>query len=235
MSWKSQGEILWSGKVREFYFPTKSHGKVREFFVKCRLPWKFAVILVDYREYLLQYSPIWTCIMWICKKLSFLLFSIVTLAALKIIHYIIWNELFQTATGICLICVHTIYIYNRLSIKWSGKFLWQSGKSQGTFFQIFGGNTVVLRNIFTKMNKNIYPSHEAFLQNTLFQSIIINMAHDLFCVYVSRQLSSRQRHHYEVIPEGSVCHLYFDLEFSKDHNPQRNGEEMVDIFIKVYD
>ena len=25
---------------------------------------------------------------------------------------IIWNELFQTVTGICLICVHTIYICN---------------------------------------------------------------------------------------------------------------------------
>ncbi|XP_072113830.1 DNA-directed primase/polymerase protein isoform X1 [Mobula birostris] len=34
-------------------------------------------------------------------------------------------------------------------------------------------------------------------------------------------------HCYEVIPEGAVCHLYFDLEFSKQTNPERDGKQMV--------
>ncbi|XP_067838679.1 DNA-directed primase/polymerase protein isoform X2 [Heptranchias perlo] len=34
-------------------------------------------------------------------------------------------------------------------------------------------------------------------------------------------------HCYEVIPEGSVCHLYFDLEFIKQTNPQCDGKQMV--------
>ena len=41
------------------------------------------------------------------------------------------NELFQTITGIDQIYVHTIYIYNRLPIKWSGKFPYKSGKKSG--------------------------------------------------------------------------------------------------------
>ena len=50
-------------KVREFCFLSESQGKVRESKKKTRLPWKFVVILVDYRECLSQYSPIWkrTC------------------------------------------------------------------------------------------------------------------------------------------------------------------------------
>ncbi|XP_059830344.1 DNA-directed primase/polymerase protein isoform X1 [Hypanus sabinus] len=34
-------------------------------------------------------------------------------------------------------------------------------------------------------------------------------------------------HCYEVIPEGAVCHLYFDLEFSKQTNPEHDGKQMV--------
>ncbi|XP_072371970.1 DNA-directed primase/polymerase protein isoform X2 [Scyliorhinus torazame] len=34
-------------------------------------------------------------------------------------------------------------------------------------------------------------------------------------------------HCYEVIPEGSVCHLYFDLEFIKQTNPECDGKRMV--------
>ncbi|XP_071794356.1 DNA-directed primase/polymerase protein-like [Asterias amurensis] len=37
---------------------------------------------------------------------------------------------------------------------------------------------------------------------------------------------------YELIPEGSTCKLYFDLEFSKSLNPECNGVEMVQSFIK---
>ena len=38
---------------------------------------------------------------------------------------------------------------------------------------------------------------------------------------------------YEVIPEGSACKLYFDLEFSRSLNPECNGASMVQTFTKV--
>ncbi|XP_041363519.1 DNA-directed primase/polymerase protein-like [Gigantopelta aegis] len=46
------------------------------------------------------------------------------------------------------------------------------------------------------------------------------------------QLKEPQRHHYEVIPEGAVCKLYFDLEFDKEKNPMKNGNEMVHTLFK---
>ena len=45
------------GKVREFYFGPKVREKSGNFVLNCRLPCKFAVTLVDYRECLSQYSP----------------------------------------------------------------------------------------------------------------------------------------------------------------------------------
>ncbi|XP_031269541.1 DNA-directed primase/polymerase protein isoform X2 [Pistacia vera] len=41
------------------------------------------------------------------------------------------------------------------------------------------------------------------------------------------------RHHYEVIQEGLPCHLYFDLEFNKRDNPEKDGDEMVDLLISI--
>ncbi|KAK4793092.1 hypothetical protein SAY86_023527 [Trapa natans] len=41
------------------------------------------------------------------------------------------------------------------------------------------------------------------------------------------------RHHYEVIQEGSPCHLYFDLEYSKKENPDKDGDEMVETLISA--
>ncbi|XP_044467882.1 DNA-directed primase/polymerase protein [Mangifera indica] len=41
------------------------------------------------------------------------------------------------------------------------------------------------------------------------------------------------RHHYEVIQEGFPCHLYFDLEFNKRDNPEKDGDEMVDLLISI--
>lgn len=41
------------------------------------------------------------------------------------------------------------------------------------------------------------------------------------------------RHHYEVIQEGSPCHIYFDLEFDKRLNKKRDADEMVDILVAV--
>ncbi|XP_011046040.1 PREDICTED: DNA-directed primase/polymerase protein [Populus euphratica] len=48
-----------------------------------------------------------------------------------------------------------------------------------------------------------------------------------------KNMDARFRHHYEVIQEGLPCHLYFDLEFSRRDNAERNGDEMVDLLISV--
>ena len=33
--------------------------------------------------------------------------------------------------------------------------------------------------------------------------------------------------------QGFPCHLYFDLEFSKKENKEKDGEEMVDLLISI--
>ncbi|KAJ6960816.1 uncharacterized protein [Populus alba] len=48
-----------------------------------------------------------------------------------------------------------------------------------------------------------------------------------------KNMDAKFRHHYEVIQEGLPCHLYFDLEFSRRDNAERNGDEMVDLLISV--
>ncbi|CAK7338732.1 unnamed protein product [Dovyalis caffra] len=48
-----------------------------------------------------------------------------------------------------------------------------------------------------------------------------------------KNMDAKFRHHYEVIQEGLPCHLYFDLEFNKRDNVERNGDEMVDLLISV--
>ncbi|KAI9159989.1 hypothetical protein LWI28_004026 [Acer negundo] len=48
-----------------------------------------------------------------------------------------------------------------------------------------------------------------------------------------KSMDSKFRHHYEVIQEGLPCHLYFDLEFNKKDNAEKNGDEMVDLLISV--
>ncbi|WVZ65869.1 LOW QUALITY PROTEIN: hypothetical protein U9M48_015165 [Paspalum notatum var. saurae] len=46
-------------------------------------------------------------------------------------------------------------------------------------------------------------------------------------------MDSKIRHHYEVIREGSPCHIYFDLEFDTRLNKKRDADEMVDILVAV--
>ncbi|KAK8460374.1 hypothetical protein SEVIR_2G319800v4 [Setaria viridis] len=46
-------------------------------------------------------------------------------------------------------------------------------------------------------------------------------------------MDSKIRHHYEVIQEGSPCHIYFDLEFDTRLNKKRDADEMVDILVAV--
>ena len=41
------------------------------------------------------------------------------------------------------------------------------------------------------------------------------------------------RHFYEIIREGLPCHAYFDLEFSREENPEVDGEEAIEGFLSV--
>ncbi|OAY76914.1 DNA-directed primase/polymerase protein, partial [Ananas comosus] len=48
-----------------------------------------------------------------------------------------------------------------------------------------------------------------------------------------KNMDCKFRHHYEVIQDGSPCHLYFDLEFDKKVNNDKNVNEMVDTLISI--
>lgn len=48
--------------------------------------------------------------------------------------------------------------------------------------------------------------------------------------YIRRGLDM---HFYEVIREGYACKLYFDLEFQKRWNEGRDGEEMIDVLVRM--
>ncbi|KAL1531390.1 DNA-directed primase/polymerase protein isoform X4 [Salvia divinorum] len=48
-----------------------------------------------------------------------------------------------------------------------------------------------------------------------------------------KEMSSKFRHHYEVIEEALPCHLYFDLEYNTEENADRNGDEMVDLLLII--
>lgn len=51
--------------------------------------------------------------------------------------------------------------------------------------------------------------------------------------FLLRSYPKSLMHCYEVIPEGRVCKLYFDLEFHKPSNPEADGEAMVTSLIQV--
>ncbi|XP_056694333.1 uncharacterized protein [Spinacia oleracea] len=48
-----------------------------------------------------------------------------------------------------------------------------------------------------------------------------------------KNMDSKSRHHYEVIQEGFPCHLYFDLEFNRLENIDKDGNQMVDLLLLV--
>ncbi|KAK2180792.1 hypothetical protein NP493_426g05025 [Ridgeia piscesae] len=63
------------------------------------------------------------------------------------------------------------------------------------------------------------------------QRVFLVATYQQFWHYYS-QLKTGQRHHYEIIPDGAVCHLYFDLEFYRLSNPSRNGSHMTQVLIR---
>ncbi|XP_052768226.1 DNA-directed primase/polymerase protein-like [Mya arenaria] len=64
------------------------------------------------------------------------------------------------------------------------------------------------------------------------QRLYLATSYPVFWHYYS-QMDDDKRHHYEVIPEGCVCKLYFDLEFDRTLNPAADGDAMVETFIQV--
>ena len=63
------------------------------------------------------------------------------------------------------------------------------------------------------------------------RSFIVASLEEFWTYY--RQLPLSQRHFYEIIPDGSFCHLYFDLEFNKTLNQSSDCENMVSLWIDV--
>nr|GMC68456.1 DNA-directed primase/polymerase protein isoform X2 [Ipomoea batatas] len=62
-----------------------------------------------------------------------------------------------------------------------------------------------------------------------YRRFLVSTYEDFWKRYNS--MNPKRRHHYEVIQEGLPCHLYFDLEFNKKANADKNGDEMVDLLI----
>ncbi|XP_060083587.1 DNA-directed primase/polymerase protein-like [Ylistrum balloti] len=111
-----------------------------------------------------------------------------------------------------------------------------------TFKQTILGPSVKWKTFFRQQDAFLYArSQAADLHVFAFESEILGSesgqrqylvtSYPVFWHYY-RQLKKSSRHHYEVIPENSVCKLYFDLEFLKEYNPGRDGNHMVEVFIK---
>ena len=48
-----------------------------------------------------------------------------------------------------------------------------------------------------------------------------------------QKIPKQKRNFYEVIEEGQLCRLYFDLEFYKNENPNLNGFSLLDMLINI--
>ncbi|XP_033761453.1 DNA-directed primase/polymerase protein-like [Pecten maximus] len=118
----------------------------------------------------------------------------------------------------------------------------RSEKIPETFKQRISGPSVKWRTFFRQQDAFLYARSQAEdLHVFAFESELLGSesgqrqylvtSYPVFWHFYS-QLKKSCRHHYEVIPENAVCKLYFDLEFLKEHNPGRDGDGMVDIFIK---
>lgn len=58
-------------------------------------------------------------------------------------------------------------------------------------------------------------------------------AHPVLFWFYDCHKPPEERRSFEVITEGAVCKLYFDLEFDKEFNSGSNGVEMVETFINI--
>lgn len=73
-----------------------------------------------------------------------------------------------------------------------------------------------------------------FSCSTVLQ-VMVNSFLYFLNIYISlfRTYTQSLMHCYEVIPEGAVCKLYFDLEFHKPSNREADGKKMVAMLIQV--
>nr|GMC67130.1 DNA-directed primase/polymerase protein isoform X1 [Ipomoea batatas] len=65
-----------------------------------------------------------------------------------------------------------------------------------------------------------------------YRRFLVSTYEDFWKRYNS--MNPKRRHHYEMVmlySQGLPCHLYFDLEFNKKANADKNGDEMVDLLI----
>lgn len=67
-------------------------------------------------------------------------------------------------------------------------------------------------------------------KNSSVRQYIVSGLEEFWTYYI--QLPSNKRHFYEVIPENSPCHLYFDLEYETAVNLEKSGDLLTEIWIK---
>ncbi|XP_029650693.1 DNA-directed primase/polymerase protein-like [Octopus sinensis] len=72
---------------------------------------------------------------------------------------------------------------------------------------------------------------KSFVSEVQGQRMFLASPYPVFWHYYS-QLKESKRHHYEIIPEGAVCKLYFDVEFYRENNPTLDGHRVCDRFIE---
>ncbi|XP_064601582.1 DNA-directed primase/polymerase protein-like [Liolophura sinensis] len=78
---------------------------------------------------------------------------------------------------------------------------------------------------------HVFAFESDFFDKGQGQRMYVAVSYPVFW-HTYSQLAPNQRHHYEVIPEGSVCKLYFDLEFTWKFNPDRDGSSMTSLLIQ---
>ncbi|XP_015201149.2 DNA-directed primase/polymerase protein isoform X1 [Lepisosteus oculatus] len=110
----------------------------------------------------------------------------------------------------------------RLSRPWQPSTLWRVFPRQGLAFAFAksraeGVHVFALENGPTEAGQRIY---------------LVTTYAELWHYY--RTYRRSLMHCYEVIPEGAVCKLYFDLEFHRPSNEGRDGKQMVAFFIQVW-
>ena len=66
----------------------------------------------------------------------------------------------------------------------------------------------------------------------VYNSAVKSASHE-FCSYVEMGFLKNIVVYVYVCGQGLPCHLYFDLEFNKQENANKNGEEMVDLLLSA--
>ncbi|XKL69443.1 hypothetical protein PGB90_007212 [Kerria lacca] len=96
-------------------------------------------------------------------------------------------------------------------------------------WKIFRKQQDVIEFISTKNNSGLLPfTYQVENGDRLFLA-----AHPVAFWYIDEQRNAEHRHSYEIIQEFTPCKLYFDLEFDRVINLNRDGYIMTKIFIDV--